>query len=621
MDDRWAGLRAPLRRLFGRGEHDSLDFPDAKYYATVGELVENYGGTSNVIFHRSNAIAVHTGHPVEILTFGHLRDYEVIDAQMHADGRLVDGVRFRNMWNELRDAWRQIEPEQGTFDNFSPLDDRSTDEIIEGEGVAIRRFKRGTDGKALQIDMLRPDGSIIVSDRRDLGAENKQGKCSLVLCDEDSVPVKEFSSLSQLRRFWLDLVIGSQTAVMFSDSFGIAGLTHSYNRNNVIVVQTFHNHHLEHGQAVPSGYTNKSYLPFLKNIDDFDATVYLTKRQVADIDELMGRAPHRWVIPNSRTISTEVSVSARRSNVGIMVGRLVPGKQTEHAVSAVARANERLTESVSLDIYGEGSERSKIETAILETGASTVELRGYDPAAPDRFADASFSLLTSRSEAMSLVLVESMARGCIPIAYDVRYGPGEIISHGVDGLLVEPDDIDGMARAIESLQEMTDDAIEAMRNAARLRAAAFSDVAILKRWAYLLDTTMRQKRKPKRLDLEHRSTVLKGDKSTVDIEVAFTANRNMHQPRAHVVLNGRTEAAITRFECSLDFRGSGYRARAQVPASRIEWFREGILDATVDVSDQAGRYKFRLPYSGNDRTLGPFSVYSTAYGNLSFKRT
>ena len=33
------------------------------------------------------------------------------------------------------------------------------------------------------------------------------------------------------------------------------------------------------------------------------------------------------------------------------------------------------------------------------------------------------------------MLVESMASGCIPIAYDIDYGPSDIITDGVDGFL------------------------------------------------------------------------------------------------------------------------------------------------------------------------------------------
>ena len=49
--------------------------------------------------------------------------------------------------------------------------------------------------------------------------------------------------------------------------------------------------------------------------------------------------------------------------------------------------------------------------------------------------------------------MESIEVGCPVIAYDVRYGPSEIINHGVNGYLVEPDNIkafaDCMAKIID----------------------------------------------------------------------------------------------------------------------------------------------------------------------------
>src|SRR5699024_574838 len=111
-------------------------------------------------------------------------------------------------------------------------------------------------------------------------------------------------------------------AFMFSDTFGVAGFTHQYKRGNVLLVQTFHNNHLRHGGESLLGYTEKRYLPFLDNIDDFDATVVLTERQRHDLNELMGQSPQRWVVPNSRPIGT-ADRGRRNHDLGLCVGRLV----------------------------------------------------------------------------------------------------------------------------------------------------------------------------------------------------------------------------------------------------------------------------------------------------------
>src|SRR5699024_11936079 len=104
------------------------------------------------------------------------------------------------------------------------------------------------------------------------------------------------------------------------------------------------------------------------------------------------------------------------------------------------------------DIYGVADEsQESLQTLIqgLNT-ADSIALRGYDPRARQRFEDSSFTLLTSEYEGQGLVLLESMAAGCIPIAYDIKYGPADIITDGVDGFLVRSEErrvgIEGGAR-------------------------------------------------------------------------------------------------------------------------------------------------------------------------------
>src|SRR5699024_4128962 len=158
-------LRIPPQ-LCPQGHFPVAGFPEGRYFATLGELAENYGGTSSVVLHRSKMFAEQSGNPVDILTFGHLRDYFSLTEQMLDDGRLVPGVRFRNMWAELAGMHSRADSRQG-FVNFSPLTDSTTDKVIRGPGVPVRRFRKNESGANLQIDLCRADGTVIVSDRRD----------------------------------------------------------------------------------------------------------------------------------------------------------------------------------------------------------------------------------------------------------------------------------------------------------------------------------------------------------------------------------------------------------------------------------------------------------------------
>lgn len=613
--------RSLLKRLFSTKRTGSAAFPDARYFAVMGELAENYAGTTSVLFHRSNAISAHTGQPVEILVFGHMRDYDKLNEEMHGDGRLIPDVRFRSMWKDL--ALMEHDRDSNTsFPAFSPLDPASTDEVIHGEGVSIRRFRKDDDGKNLQIDLLRPDGSVIVSDRRDAPPTDRHKSRSIVLCDQESRPVLEFTSINALRYYWLDQVIGHDQAVLFSDTLGMAGVTHSYRRPNVAVIQTFHNHHLRHDTVGALGYTDAESLPLLKNIDDFDATVFLSQRQLSDVNSLMGPSPNRRVIPNSRPILRAASDRPRPRNVGIMLSQLKKRKQPDHAIEAVVKANTQLSTPVTFDIYGQGSEKDALESTIEKLGAHTVRLRGHDPKAAERFAESSFSILTSRSEAMGLVLVESMAAGCVPVAYDVRYGPRDIITDGVDGFLVPPNDVDALADTIVRLQSMSDDSVALMRKNAIKRAQDFSDTTVLDQWATLITTTLEAKVSPAAIKVTVDSSTHACTDSALTIRAALRVQRVLTNPRASITLLGRNDPAITRVEGALTLEGGDqFSLTAQIDADQVEWFTRGILDVYLDIYDQAGHGSVRLRADSNAQSFGHFSAYPTAHGNLSLKRS
>ena len=85
----------------------------------------------------------------------------------------------------------------------------------------------------------------------------------------------------------------------------------------------------------------------------------------------------------------------------------------------------------TLDIYGEGAEHLALQALIDERGLDAhIALRGRTDD-PGRVLDeASVFLSTSAFEGQGLAIAEALAHGCPVIAYDVRYGPREILAAG-----------------------------------------------------------------------------------------------------------------------------------------------------------------------------------------------
>jgi poly(glycerol-phosphate) alpha-glucosyltransferase len=90
-----------------------------------------------------------------------------------------------------------------------------------------------------------------------------------------------------------------------------------------------------------------------------------------------------------------------------------------------------------LEIYGFGALRQEYREQIDRLGlANNVFLMGAtdDPAAV--FSGAALSMMTSAAEGFGITLVESICNGCPAIAFDIKYGPSDIIADGDPGFLI-----------------------------------------------------------------------------------------------------------------------------------------------------------------------------------------
>lgn len=171
----------------------------------------------------------------------------------------------------------------------------------------------------------------------------------------------------------------------------------------------------------------------------------------------------------------------------VAVGRLARQKGFDILVAAAAAL--RRDRPWSLDIYGEGPERPKLESGITRFGlADRVALRGYTSSPMECMRAADLFVLSSRHEGLPTVLIEALACQAQIVATDCRHGPREILEEGQLGQLVPVEDPIALA---EALERAMDGAFWVEPRLLRQRAQDFAVDASLSAWRRVLAETRR----------------------------------------------------------------------------------------------------------------------------------
>jgi Glycosyltransferase len=160
--------------------------------------------------------------------------------------------------------------------------------------------------------------------------------------------------------------------------------------------------------------------------------------------------------PRTSLISEPISNSKPEKCRLLIAGRICPEKGIHVAIAALAELRKSEQVEVSLDIVGPAL--PAYLHSLRENISKLDLLRNVTIHAPlshtkmlhlyDRYDVLLFTSVTE--EGFGLTIVEAMARGCLVVAVN-RGGPVDIVTDGVNGLLVPPGDPSRLAEAIRLL--------------------------------------------------------------------------------------------------------------------------------------------------------------------------
>lgn len=173
------------------------------------------------------------------------------------------------------------------------------------------------------------------------------------------------------------------------------------------------------------------------------------------------------VIANPLTGTLPEPYKGIRKKKFVTAVRLDPQKNLEMLIDAFSRF-EKLYPDYTLEIYGEGSQRSYLENKCKEMNVENkVVLKGFSKNLHENILDASAFIMSSNYEGMSNSLLEALALGVPVISTDHPIGGARMfIKNGNNGILTKVGDTDEMFNALlfaannpEKMQAMADEAI------------------------------------------------------------------------------------------------------------------------------------------------------------------
>ncbi len=159
------------------------------------------------------------------------------------------------------------------------------------------------------------------------------------------------------------------------------------------------------------------------------------------------------VIQNPISITNNYN-NIKRENIILAVGRLVNVKGFDLLIDAFSKVN---SVNWNLIILGNGNNRKKLQKQIDDLNLKDkVKMPGVEKDIEKYYKKSSIFVLSSRLEGFPNALVEAMAYGCSPIAFDILTGPRDIIDNQKNGLLIEALNVSLLAQEMQKLMDNPD---------------------------------------------------------------------------------------------------------------------------------------------------------------------
>jgi len=295
-----------------------------------------------------------------------------------------------------------------------------------------------TDGKICIEALFRPTNEGITQEK-------------LFLYDDNGEVAAECANSAELAALCLERIMADDKLYMLVVEDGLmskAATMAARGKSNVKRCAVVHSIFLNDAYIPGSG--PQPYYKYLcENRSEFDGIVMLTEEARKDFELLYGNTGNIFVIPHPYPHEiSRVDFNKRDNTKAVVVARLDPFKQIELTIDIFDSVVKKLPDAI-LEIYGRGPEEEKLRDRIKKLGLEkNITLMGYTDKPLVAFNAAVLSIMTSKAEGFGLTLMESICNGCPAFAFDIKYGPSEIIEDGRTGFLFPRFDVEKFATKV-----------------------------------------------------------------------------------------------------------------------------------------------------------------------------
>lgn len=466
-----------------------LSLPDGMYFSLANDVRARFGGQTRAHLLRNRFFATYGGVETAILTFDVPPVYPRERQRLLDRGELVPGMRLLNLYEYYRD--HAVVDGPPTAESLPELTGLVTIDVPHPDGsVYYTAYSEPEIDEDVIRDYRRADGSVYL---RAPSPKRGRGTSPYVLTDLQGRPVHSWETKREWGHHWMLGLLGDTSrAFVISDS-RLALLTMlPFPDDRFHVLHLMHNVHLGGERRWNSPFA-PTYVPLFDQVSELDALVCLTDRQRGDVAQRLGARNTLFTVSNPVAVPVPPEPRpARDPHLFTIVSRFEPQKRLDHAIRVFALVAAQRPQA-RLDLYGKGALGESLEQLVAELGLGEhVRMRGWDPDARDSLWRSSGFLVTSAFEGYPLATLESLARGCPVVSYDIKYGPRDQITDGVDGFMVDAGDQQAMADRVVAM--IDDPALVARLSEAALVKAGQHDYEVfLQAWRTALTATVEQK--------------------------------------------------------------------------------------------------------------------------------